>query len=77
MKKFTLTGPYEGKTINLNDRYGFTNGELECDDKTAELIAPILCGFYACKVSDIAEAPEPEISEEEEASLSAAATKAK
>lgn len=75
MKKFILTGPYEGQTIVLNDRYGFEDGVLECDDKTAELISPILCGFYACKVVDIAEEAEPEISEQEKASLSAAATK--
>lgn len=53
MKKFTFTGAYEGKTINLNDRYRFVDGEMVCDDDTAAKISPILCGFYACTMSDV------------------------
>lgn len=76
MYKFTLTGPYEGQTMVLNDRYGFTDGVMECDDATAALVSPILCNYYACKAEKLVDPEVPELSDDEKASLKKSATKA-
>ena len=78
MKKFVTTGPYEGKTVVINDRYSFVDGEMTCSDEIGELVKPILCGFYACKVVDVpnSAAEYEETDEEDEPSLSKESTKA-
>lgn len=55
MKKFIATGEMAGKTFILNDRYSFVDGEMPVSDDDAAKIKPILCGFYACEIEDVAE----------------------
>jgi hypothetical protein len=45
----------------INNRYNFVNGELSCDEDTAKLLEPILCGYYACKM--IVEEPVVDVAE--------------
>lgn len=72
MKNFVATGPMEGKTFILNDRYSFVDGKMPCSDDDAEKIKPILCGFYACTLETIEEKVEE--TPKAEASLSKAVT---
>lgn len=55
MKKFIATGEMAGKTFILNDRYSFVGGEMPVSDDDATKIKPILCGFYACEIENVAE----------------------
>jgi hypothetical protein len=55
MKKFIATGEMEGKTFILNDRYSFVDGEMPASDDDAAKIKPILCGYHACELVDVAE----------------------
>lgn len=68
MKKFIATGPYEGESFVLNDRYKFVKGEMLVEDDDAEKIKPILCGFYACEMHAVEVAESDE--EVDETSLS-------
>lgn len=55
MKNFIATGERAGKTFILNDRYSFVDGKMPVNDDDAVKIKPILCGFYACEIEDVAE----------------------
>ena len=48
MPKFKLTGDNAGESLVLNDRYQFVDGEMVVSKASAELLEPILCGYYAC-----------------------------
>jgi hypothetical protein len=48
---FTLTGPNKGRTMVINNRYGFENGVMVVTDRdTADKLEPILCDYYACEL---------------------------
>lgn len=75
-KKFVLTGDQEGKTFILNDRYSFVNGEMPCSDDDARNIKPILCGYHACDLVDVADTAVTEDDDEkDDVSLKKANTK--
>jgi len=47
---FVLTGPREGSTVILNNRYGFKDGELTVDHVYREPFRIILCTHYCCNI---------------------------
>ena len=47
-ERFKLTGEMEGKTLTINDRYAFVEGELIVDKDTADKIGTILEPYYGC-----------------------------
>jgi len=51
--KFVLTGPRKGKTVLLNKRYQFVNGEFECSAKDAIKLQRILCRYYGCEMMTV------------------------
>lgn len=52
-KKFILNGSDKGETKVVNHRYSFVDGEMTCDDDTAQKVQPILCGYFGCVMEDI------------------------
>jgi len=73
--KFSLTGSNEGKTVTINDRYAFVDGELVAEsDDIAQKLEPILCGYYGCK-KEVVEITAPAADTKADASLKAGATK--
>ena len=68
-----LTGDLKGKTIVINNRYQFVDGELRVNHSDGQLIKNILVNFYACEYTEelIGEAD----SDESEATLLASHTK--
>ena len=71
--KFILTGEMEGKTLTINDRYAFVDGELIVDKDTADKIGTILVPYYGCKRETVEEAVVT--GEPKESSLSTSNTK--
>lgn len=50
-KVFILTGKRKGKTEVVNKRYQFVNGAMVVSsDEDANLMKPILVGFFACEM---------------------------
>ena len=58
MPKFKLTGDSAGATVLINNRYDFVDGELSVSKHDAQLLEPILCGYYGCVLEDSDEAEE-------------------
>lgn len=52
MPAFKLTGDTAGATMSINDRYHFVDGELTVSKHDAQLLEPILCGYYGCVLED-------------------------
>jgi hypothetical protein len=48
---FKLTGPREGKTERILDKYQFVDGEMRVSDTDAALMEPILCRYYGATLT--------------------------
>jgi hypothetical protein len=71
---FKLTGPEEGQSKIILDKYVFVDGEMQVgDDDTASKYERILCEYYAVvRVPNSDPQPEPEVTN---TSLSKTSTK--
>lgn len=77
MKKgiFTLTGPLEGKTMVILEKYSFVDGKMEVSQTDALLMRTILCNHYACDLNFVEVKSEEVAGSEAEGSLAVASTK--
>jgi len=48
---FVLTGPREGQTVTLGNRYSFYEGKLMAPASRKEGLKKILCNYYACNIA--------------------------
>lgn len=77
MPKFVLPKALKERTVVINDRYAFIDGEMNVSNSDAKKLERILCRFHGCELVEDAKASEEvaETVEPAKPTLAAAATK--